>query len=227
MVGRTHLQDATPLTLGQVISGWVGAARRRARRRSSARCRALLRAGARRHGGRHRPQRRIRGSARRSRGKIARGDRQAVRLGAEQVRRAVGARRDGQRQRRAAHAGRRADEDRQRRALVRLRSARGLRRADDPRERAGLVDHAGQDQPDAVRGADDGRRAGVRQRPRGGVRRLAGQLPAQRLQAGDPAQRARVDRSCWPTACRSFDERCARGHRAEREAHRASTSTTR
>jgi fumarate hydratase class II len=24
MVGRTHLQDATPLTLGQVISGWVG-----------------------------------------------------------------------------------------------------------------------------------------------------------------------------------------------------------
>ena len=24
MVGRTHLQDATPLTLGQVISGWAG-----------------------------------------------------------------------------------------------------------------------------------------------------------------------------------------------------------
>src|SRR6266481_3680997 len=24
MVGRTHLQDATPLTLGQVVSGWVG-----------------------------------------------------------------------------------------------------------------------------------------------------------------------------------------------------------
>ncbi len=23
MVGRTHLQDATPLTLGQVISGWT------------------------------------------------------------------------------------------------------------------------------------------------------------------------------------------------------------
>jgi fumarate hydratase class II len=23
MVGRTHLQDATPLTLGQLISGWV------------------------------------------------------------------------------------------------------------------------------------------------------------------------------------------------------------
>ncbi len=27
MVGRTHLQDATPITLGQVISGWVGPAR--------------------------------------------------------------------------------------------------------------------------------------------------------------------------------------------------------
>jgi len=23
MVGRTHLQDATPVTLGQVISGWA------------------------------------------------------------------------------------------------------------------------------------------------------------------------------------------------------------
>ena len=23
MVGRTHLQDATPITLGQIISGWV------------------------------------------------------------------------------------------------------------------------------------------------------------------------------------------------------------
>ncbi len=27
MTGRTHLQDATPVTLGQVISGWAGAAR--------------------------------------------------------------------------------------------------------------------------------------------------------------------------------------------------------
>ena len=39
----------------------------------------------------------------------------------------------------------------------------GLGRADDPRQRARVVDHAGQDQPDAVRGADDGRRAGLRQ----------------------------------------------------------------
>ena len=23
MIGRTHLQDATPITLGQVIGGWV------------------------------------------------------------------------------------------------------------------------------------------------------------------------------------------------------------
>ena len=87
----------------------------------------------------------------------------------------------------------------------------GFARAEDPGERAGLVDHAGQDQPDPVRGADHGGRAGVRQRPRGRLRRLAGQLPAQRLQAGHPAQRAGIDRSCWPRACRSFDERCARG----------------
>ena len=55
-IGRTHLQDATPLTLGQEISGWVaqldhglGADPGRAAR--------ALRAGPRRHRGRHRAQR--------------------------------------------------------------------------------------------------------------------------------------------------------------------------
>ena len=41
----------------------------------------------------------------------------------------------------------------------------GIGELQHSRERAGLVDHARQDQPDAVRGADDGRGAGVRQRP--------------------------------------------------------------
>ena len=54
-------------------------------------------------------------------------------------------------------ARRRADEDRQRRALARERAALRPRRDHDSRERAGQLDHAGQGQPDAVRGADDGR----------------------------------------------------------------------
>ena len=124
MIGRTHLQDATPVTLGP-------GDRRAGSRSSTTRCatiafgaRRAVSAGARRHRRRHRPQCACARSARRVARQIARGDRQAVHLGAEQVRRAVGARRDGQRQRRAAHARRRADEDRQRRALVRERSAR-------------------------------------------------------------------------------------------------------
>ena len=54
-IGRTHLQDATPLTLGQEISGWVAQLDLaiRAIERGAA---AGLRARARRHGRRHRPQ---------------------------------------------------------------------------------------------------------------------------------------------------------------------------
>ena len=66
-----------------------------------------------------------------------------------------------------ADARRRADEDRERRPLAGVGPALRHRRDRDPGERAGLVDHAGQGQPDAVRGADDGLRPGVRQRRRG------------------------------------------------------------
>src|SRR5205807_1050120 len=111
MVGRTHLQDATPLTLGQVISGWVA-----------------------------------------------------------QLDQAL----DGI-------------------ARVRLRATGRIRGAPHPGERARLVDHAGQDQSDAVRGADHGRRAGVRERSCSRLRGVAGELPAERVQAGHAAQRPRVD----------------------------------
>ena len=54
-IGRTHLQDATPVTLGQEFSGLCRASglRRRAAGKGSARSAG---AGAGRHGGRHRPQ---------------------------------------------------------------------------------------------------------------------------------------------------------------------------
>jgi hypothetical protein len=99
MVGRTHLQDATPLTLGQLISGWV-AQLDRAQHRST-----LRRSG---------------GPANRA------GDRPAFCFGSQQVRGGVGARWHGELKRDAPHSGRRADEDRQRRSLVCLWSAGGV-----------------------------------------------------------------------------------------------------
>ena len=54
-VGRTHLQDATPLTLGQEISGWVAQLDRR-EPRDRAGAAGRVRAGARRHGRRHRAE---------------------------------------------------------------------------------------------------------------------------------------------------------------------------
>ena len=91
-IGRTHLQDATPLTLGQEISGWVAQLDHclEPRARDAA---APVGARARRHRGRHRPQRAA--GVRRARRRRARGAaRAAVRLGAEQVRGAGRARRD-------------------------------------------------------------------------------------------------------------------------------------
>ncbi len=64
-IGRTHLQDATPLTLGQEFSGLRRANRYRARG-GCADASGSLRAGARRHRGRHRLERAQRvGAARR------------------------------------------------------------------------------------------------------------------------------------------------------------------
>ena len=84
--------------------------------------------------------------------------RPAVRDGAEQVRGARRPRGAGHAARRAQDAGRGAHEDRQRRPLAGVRSALRPRRDHDSRERARQLDHAGQGQPDAVRGDDDGRR---------------------------------------------------------------------
>ena len=196
MLGRTHLQDATPVTVGQVIGGWA------------AQLEATL-AGIRAT---------LPGLYELALGGTAVGtglnadprfgELAAARIAAETGRPFVGApdkfaalsAHDAvvAASAAAADARRRLDEDRQRRPLVRLRAARGDRRAADPGERARLVDHAGQDQPDPERGADPGRGPGLRQRRRGGLRRLAGQLPAQRLQAGDARQPAHGDRRCWP-----------------------------
>ena len=119
-IGRTHLQDATPLTLGQEISrlGRASSTTRSPRRGALP---ALLRAGARRHGGRHGAQRATRGS----RERVARDARRAApgrpfvtapnKFAALAAHDALGAR-----ARRAATLAAVAHEDRERRALARL-----------------------------------------------------------------------------------------------------------
>ena len=196
-IGRTHLMDATPLTLGQEFSGYVAQLdfdleRIEAVLPDSTSSRSAARRSA-------PASTRIPSSPSASRDEDRRAHRPAVRHGAEQVRRARRARRARDGQRRAEDA---------RRSLMKIANdirwlgsgpRCGLGELHPARERAGLVDHAGQGQPDAVRGDDDGLRAGDRQRHRDRDRRRAGQLRAQRLQAGDHPQLAALDRACWPT----------------------------
>ena len=190
MVGRTHLQDATPVTLGQVISGWVAQLDQALAtvRGSLPGLHELALGGTAVGTGLNTDPRFAETAA----AHISELTGKPFHPAAQLLRRALRARRRRQRERGAAHAGRRAHEARQRRALVRLRPARRHRRAAHPRERAGVEHHARQGEPHPGRGAHPGRRARVRQRRDRGVRRLAGQLPAQRLQAGDAARAARV-----------------------------------
>ena len=89
-IGRTHLMDATPLTVGQEISGWVSLLDRDVARLG--RCAlGALRPRDRRHSRRHRPERAS--GIRRARRQKNRGtDRPAVRIASEQIRGAFRAR---------------------------------------------------------------------------------------------------------------------------------------
>ena len=224
MVGRTHLQDATPVTLGQVISGWVAQLEQALAtvRGTLPGLHELALGGTAVGTGLNTDPRFAETAA----GAHQRADRQAVPSGGQLLRRALGARRRRERERGAAHAGRRAHEDRQRRALVRLGAARRHRRAAHPRERARVVDHARQGEPHPGGGAHPGRGARVRQRRHRRVRRVARQLPAQRLQAGDAARAARVGAAAGGVGARVRRVLRAR-HRARPAGSSAGTSTLR
>ena len=158
-------RDAADARPGVLRLRRAGRARRRARSRRRCRSSTSWRTAAPRSapGSTRIPQfaRSCRRQARR------RAHRPAVRHRAEQVRGARLPRRAG----RSLHgaledARRRPDQDRQRHPPARLAARARHRRADPAGERAGLLDHARQGQPDAVRGADHGVRAGDRQRRR-------------------------------------------------------------
>ena len=89
------------------------------------------------------------------------------------------------------HPGRGAEQDRQRHPPDGQRPARRPGRTATAGERARQFDHAGQGQPDAGRGADDGLRPGDGTRRGDRHRGQPGPLRAQRLQAADRLRRAR------------------------------------
>ena len=130
---------------------------------------------------------------------------------------------------RRARASRTARSRRWPRALMKIandvrwlarRAALRARRDHDPRERAGLLDHAGQGEPDAVRGDDDGVRAGDGQRRRGRHRRrVSGNFE---LNVFKPVIIHNFLHSVrlLADACRQLPRALRGGHRAEPRAHR-------
>src|ERR1043166_6562698 len=96
-----------------------------------------------------------------------------------------------------------------------LLESRSFERGCDGRDRGRKT--RAEDQSDAVRGADHGRRAGVRERSCGRLREIAGELPAERVQAGLAAQRPRVD-SIAGGGRALLRRTLRRRHRTEREA---------
>ena len=126
-IGRTHLQDATPITLGQEFSGWAAQVEL-GRARVEATLPGLLRLGAGRDGGRHGAQRRP--ALRRTVRAPRRGaHRPAVRLRRQQVRGDRRSRRFGLHAWRAFEPRRGALQDRLRHPPARLWAAQRLRRA--------------------------------------------------------------------------------------------------
>ena len=163
-IGRTHTQDATPLTLGQEFSGYAAQVDNGIKRieMTLPGLMELAQGGTAVGTGLNAPV----GFAETVADKIAADHRPAVHHRAQQVRGAGRARRHGVQPRRAEHGGRLAVQDRQRHPLPGVGPALGPGRAVAAGERAGLLDHARQGQSDPVRGADHGLRAGVRQQQR-------------------------------------------------------------
>ena len=191
-IGRTHLQDATPLTLGQEFSGYayqieMGRARVEA---VLPRLYQLAQGGTAVGTGLNAPPGFGEKFAERDRD----ADPAAVRDRAQQVRGAGQPRHARRAVGRAQRDRRLALQDRQRHPPAGLGPALRPRRVAPAGERAGQLDHAGQGQPDPVREPDHGRRPGDGQSCRGHDRRPAGPYGIERVQAADRRRRAPLDR---------------------------------
>ena len=141
-IGRTHLQDATPIRLGQEFSGYARQVAASAERIEAA-LRRHLRIAARRNGGRHGLERAA-GIRAATIAEIARRTGLPFVEAPQSFRGAGGARCGLLSERRAAHLRGRADEDRERHPLARVGSALRARRAAAARGAAGVEHHAGE-----------------------------------------------------------------------------------
>ena len=160
-IGRTHTQDATPLTLGQEFSGYAaqvesGIARLRVAVKDLY---PLAQGGTAVGTGLNSKPKFARLFARH----VAKITKLPFTSARQQIRGAGFQRRLRVRARRDQFGGDRPVQDRQRYPPAGLGSAFRPRRIDPARKRAGLVDHAGQGQPDPVRSHDHGLLSGVRQ----------------------------------------------------------------
>ena len=214
-IGRTHLMDATPLTLGQEISGWAAAARA-GRPAPGAGLAWRAAAGARRNRRRHGVERPPR--ARPARGPQARrAQRPSLRERAQQVRGARRARRAGPRSRRPAHGGRVAVQDRERRAAGwRPGRAAGIGEIQIPENEPGSSIMPGKVNPTQAEALTMAAAQVMGNDVTVGSAGMSGQL---QLNVFMPVIAYDVLQSCRLIAdgCRSFREHCALGIEPRRE----------
>ena len=153
--GRTHLMDATPVTLGQELGGYAAQVEAAADRMRAALPRVgQLPLGGTAVGTGHQRAGRVR---RRGRRAVRERPRPAALRGARPLRRPGRARRAGRPVRRPAGAGGGADQDRQRPPLDGLGTEDRPGRDPPARPAAGQLDHARQGEPGDPRGGHAGR----------------------------------------------------------------------
>ncbi len=213
-IGRTHLQDATPLTLGQEFSGYVAQLDQGIRHVQAtlphlyelALGGTAVGTGLNAH-----PEFAVKVA-----NEIGRPRRIAVRDRPQQIRSHGGGGCARVRAWRAEDRRGEPDEDRQRRALARERPALRVRRTVDPRERAGQLDHAGQGESDPVRGGDDAVLPGVRQRCGGQLRRARAAISSSMCSGPLIAHNVLQSIRLLTDGAQSFNDHCASGIEANR-----------
>ena len=217
--GRTHLMDATPVTLGQEFGGYAAAGRARRRAHRATRCPASA-------------------SCRSAAPRWAPGINAPKTFARSVIKRAGRTHRTCRSPRRPTTSPRRAPATRWSRRRAQLRtlavslvkiandmrwmgSGPAHRPGRDPHARpaAGLVDHAGQGQPGDPRGGDPGGGAGDRQRRRGRASAARqGNFELNVVPAGDRPQPARVDPRCCANVSPAVRRPVRRRHRGRRRA---------